>query len=178
MNISQKFLQKWTSHTLFLIPNTSYVKFSFCWGGIRGSKTFKKNYWYSKFISTRVCKKVFFSIKAKKIFFTGCPKSSVYPISPPIYMYIYMLTYYTLKFWPNFHFFGCYAWKKVWKYDLFQNFKPKSSFYIFSKNSFRIEIHTPFLPYLDNQHLRCKIFILFVGGPRGSQKSIIKFNYI
>ena len=42
-------------------------------GAPGGSRTLKKNLWYLKMISTRVCKKIFL-IKAKKKFCTGCPK--------------------------------------------------------------------------------------------------------
>ena len=38
------------------------------------------------------------------------------------------------------------------------------------QNSFINELLTPFLPYLDTQHLICEIFILFVGGSQGVPK--------
>ena len=37
-----------------------------------------------------------------------------------------------------------------------QTLNQNLNFLIFSKNSFRIELHTPFLPYFDTQHLLCK----------------------
>ena len=44
--------------------------------------------------------------------------------------------------------------KKVLKYDRFQkNLNQNHHFWIFSINSVRNELHTPFLPYFDAQHL-------------------------
>ena len=34
----------------------------------------------------------------------------------------------------------------------------------------RNKLHTPFLPYVDTQHLKCEIFIFFVGGSQNSKK--------
>ena len=51
----------------------------------------------------------------------------------------------------------------------YQNFKTKI-FEYFPKNSIKIELRTPFLPYFDTQHLIWEILILFVGGPKTLQK--------
>ena len=51
----------------------------------------------------------------------------------------------------------------------------KSLSRIFSKNSVRNELHSPFLPFFDTQHLICK-FSYFVR--RGSQWSQNNFFYI
>ena len=40
---------------------------------------------------------------------------------------------------------------------------------IFSKNSFRNELHEPFLPYFDTQHLICKKFNFVCRGVQGEK---------
>ena len=51
-------------------------------------------------------------------------------------------------------------------------------FWIFSKTSFRNELHTPFLPYFDTQHSICKILtflLLVVWGSQGVPKILTYF---
>ena len=79
-------------------------------------------------------------------------------------IYIYIIIFY-LKFLTKFFIFlGARPEKGLKILPFSKKFKPKSSFWIFSKNSFRNELHTPFLLYLDTQHLFSEIFILFKGG--------------
>ena len=53
------------------------------------------------------------------------------------------------------------------------------NFLILSQHSFRNELHAPFLPYFDTQHLICKKnLIMFIGGSRGSQNCHKKMNDI
>ena len=50
--------------------------------------------------------------------------------------------------------------KKASKFDLFQKFKNQNlHFWIFSKTSFRNDLHTPILPYFNTQHSICDFFI-------------------
>ena len=51
-------------------------------------------------------------------------------------------------------------------------------FWIFSKNSFRNEVHTPFLPYFDTQHLMCKNLHFVRRGVSGGPRTKKKFNDI
>ena len=44
------------------------------------------------------------------------------------------------------------------------------NFLIFSNNFFRNELHSPFLPYFDTQHLICKKLIMFIGGSQNCNK--------
>ena len=57
-------------------------------GAPGGPRTLKKNLWYLKIISTRVCKKIFL-IKAKKLFCTWCPKSAVHPRTQNFWIFFF-----------------------------------------------------------------------------------------
>ena len=61
--------------------------------------------------------------------------------------------------------------KKPWNMSFFKKFKTKILiFFIFSKSYPRNELHAPFLyPISIPSTAYVKIFILFVGGPRGSR---------
>ena len=76
----------------------------------------------------------------------------IYPISPPIYIYIYT-----------------HIWRRG---------GTKSSFIIFSKNSFRNNLHAPFFPILIPNTSYVKILIFYVGGSQGVPELKNKFNDI
>ena len=80
--------------------------------------------------------------------------------------------FYSSILWQHFH-SGCYVWKSliIWT---FQNL----TFLILSQNSFRNELHAPFLTYFDTQHLIYKKLIMFIGGVSGGPKTVIKKGMI
>ena len=71
MNFTDPFHYIW-------IPNTPHVIFIRSHGLYRGPKNQKRNIWYLKIISAKVCLKIFFIIGKKLNYFgTGCPKSAL-----------------------------------------------------------------------------------------------------
>ena len=75
-----------------------------------------------------------------------------------IYIYIYIHILSLNFFWQHFYFWGCYAWKSLKICPFSKCLNQNLYFWIFSKNSFRNELHALFLPYFNTQHLICKFF--------------------